>query len=197
MVFAVQSPYLGRQNVVNSQNVRRHLAKQDVDKWNKIVKNILMKYYFFLILISLNTSFLFCQEKGIIFTENLRIRNNPSLNADIINTRSCCAVTIYDKSGTKEFKNGIFDYWYKISENENQWVNAFYVAIFPIFFNFDVTVNGKDYKILNMDNSGIMDYYILDKGNVSIMQKDNALYNNIKDNPYLRLSELLTRQYTY
>jgi hypothetical protein len=36
-----------------------------------------------------------------------------------------------------------------------------------------------------------MDYYILDKGNVSIMQKDNALYNNIKDNPYLRLSELI------
>ena len=70
---------------------------------------------------------------GIVFSDNLNVRNAPGISGEVINTLpTLTPVAIYEASGSGKYKNGILDIWLKISEDE-QWVNAYYVAMLPFF----------------------------------------------------------------
>jgi len=145
----------------------------------------------FIFLFSITSSWCFSSETGFVFSDNLRIRNSPSINGSVISSISRKKITIYDKQGTKRMRNGVWDYWYKISEAENHWVNAYYVATFPIFFRYDLTANGKAYKIIGIDDYGIVHYYITSGTRGVIEQRDTELFNRLIDSKYIRVSELV------
>jgi hypothetical protein len=171
------------------------------------------KICFFVIIFFIFIVRVFAQEKGIIFTNNLRIRNSPSINAQIIGNCSDKVIVqvngknetiynnkliyVYDKKGSGRYIKGVWDYWYKISETENYWINGFYVAFFPIYFHYDLSVAGYRYKIINIDNNYHFTYYLIppisdnrshySKGEMS----DFEMMGKITDSPILRLSELV------
>lgn len=148
------------------------------------IKIVIISFLFMMISVSC-----FAVESAFVFTENLRIRNSPSSNGAVVGSISMKKVEIYDKQGTQKMINGVWDYWYKISEQNNQWINAYYVATFPILFR-----HGKDYKIENIDDDNMIDYYVFDFVNgeqVLTRKKDTALFDKLIDNPYMRLSELV------
>jgi hypothetical protein len=175
------------------------------------------KNSFFLLFCFLLSSLCFSVERGIIFTENLRIRDTPSTNGNIVgnclnevvvqqNTAKEVVfevlyenmiVNIYEKSGTQTMQNGTFDYWYKISDTKNYWINAYYVALFPIYFRSAYVQGEKDYKIMNIDETGLAHYFIFDEYIFSntIEKRDYTLYDELYpkmlDNSYLRLSEFI------
>jgi hypothetical protein len=108
-------------------------------------------------------------------------------------------ITIYEKQGTMKFTGDIWDCWYKISENKNYWINGYYVVTFPIYFKYDLTVNGHSYTIYEIDENNIMRYdefYTLFQGRQGICEEktDTDLLPQLLDETYsarLRLSELV------
>jgi hypothetical protein len=169
--------------------------------------------YCFVLICTLLSSLCFSVERGLIFTENLRIRDLPSTNGKVVGT--CIRdvvieqngtrnvlyenkiINIYEKSGSQTMQNGFFDYWYKISETENYWINAYYVAFFPIYFRPVPGYDTKNYKIMNIDENGLAHYFIIDVYNPqnTIEKSDYTLYDELyeemQDNGNLRLSECI------
>jgi hypothetical protein len=171
------------------------------------------KICFFIIIFFVFVVRVFSQEKGFIFTNNLRVRNRPAINAQVIGNCSDKVIVqvngknetiynnkliyVYDKKGSGRYINGVWDYWYKISEKENYWINGFYVAFFPIYFRYDISAAGYSYKIIDIDNNYHFTYYLIppvsstrshySKGEMT----DVEMMEKITDSPILRLSELV------
>ncbi len=168
----------------------------------------------YLLLIFNITGILCAQEKGFVFTNNLRVRNEPSFNGKIVGKCSDNIVIesngkkeiiyknrviyVYDKQGSGEYRGREWDYWYKISETENYWINGFYVAFFPMYFRYELYAWGHEYKIMDIDNDSHVSYYVLKSKqkdlNGQFMEAilpDNEIINKLIDCPYLRLSEFI------
>lgn len=106
-----------------------------------------MKKYFLVILILLNSAYIFSQKTGIVYSNNVRVRNQPTTNATIISTRQKNnLVTIYEVSGSGLMLNGVWDYWFKISEKDNLWINAYWVFTIPFTFVSTAIDEGGEYK---------------------------------------------------
>ncbi len=184
-----------------------------IEYYKNIQEKETLKKYYAVLIYGLLSAFCFPAERGIIFTDNLRIRNAPSITGKVIGT--CIdevvveqngiaeilyknkIINIYEKSGTKTMKDGVFDYWYKISDTMNCWINAYYVALFPIYFRYAPVSGEEDYKIISIDETGLAHYLILDEYNSknTIEKYDYTLYDELykkmRDNSYLRLSEFI------
>jgi hypothetical protein len=105
-------------------------------------------------------------------------------------------ISIYDKKGSMKMQDGILDYWYKISEDRDYWINAYYVAIFPILFRYDITYSGLYYVIYEI-NDNIITYDVFHGyGRESYWESrhDADLFEYLINEEYsqrLRLGELI------
>jgi hypothetical protein len=77
-------------------------------------------------------------EKAVVITNNLNIRNSPFLNGTIIDKFYFGKiVTIYAIRDYQNIINGEYNCWYKLSNTEEVWANALYIKKFPFFINSD------------------------------------------------------------
>lgn len=127
------------------------------------------------------------ENAAIVTTDILNIRNNPSLNSKVIGKyKFGDIIKIYKEQGTERLQNEeLLDLWYKISPNEDKWINALYVTRFPFvipsvkkrFYSDDDTKmyedrffidnyeikNGKTYLIGNVGHSKPVNVEVSDK----------------------------------
>jgi hypothetical protein len=83
----------------------------------------------------------------ITITDVLDVRTSPSIRSEIIHTINFGEVLhVYDEQGSGDFvfEDGTLDLWYKISQNLEEWVNAFYVRKFPFYIAGEGMVYGID-----------------------------------------------------
>jgi len=71
-------------------------------------------------------------EEGIVTDNNVRIREKPNLNSKIVgHLNRCDSITIYHYEGTGFFCDGVLDLWACISENNDKWINAYWITVLP------------------------------------------------------------------
>lgn len=150
-----------------------------------------------LILILLSLSFSTLSAEGLVFFDRVRVRSLPSLQGEHITYKNTGEIVeIYDAEGSASFENGVWDYWYKISETEDKWINAYYVALTP--FYIDVAGENRCVLDLRLDNDGnlIFQTGLSSWGNgsgVGEIQKAFRIQKIIYDrNISLRLSSFIT-----
>ncbi len=124
--------------------------------------------------------------EGVSYSNNLRVRNQPSLEGKVVKVLPChTKVTVYDSEGSNMWKNGIWDFWYKISDSKDEWVNAYYIGLFPFVVSkpdFYVLVTGMD----SDNNYEYFEYRNEDKGKF----KDKEIYSFVEDSILIRSSNL-------
>lgn len=141
---------------------------------------------------------MYAQDKGLVFVNNLRIRTLPSMQGETKgsisykNNQITGLVTVYDKQGSRTIlPNGVWDYWYKISKDKDEWVNAYYVALFPIYFRYNLTASGSDYIINNITTDGVCDYIKINgRESTHKIEYSEVLLHNLYNNPCIRLGEM-------
>jgi len=87
----------------------------------------------------------------IVLSNNVKIRDNPSINSNIIREVSFPEVfTIYEITGTGIYNNGILDKWARISNNKSEWINYFFISSFPFVIsgNDGFFYGSKDYNTI-------------------------------------------------
>jgi hypothetical protein len=90
-------------------------------------------------------------------TDILNVRDLPSMSGKIIQKSLFGDIfPLYDKKGTGMMENGVVDLWYKISETEEKWVNAFYVRQFPFYIASDSVKHLKDNNDYRIDRSTVI-----------------------------------------
>ncbi|MCR5614249.1 SH3 domain-containing protein [Treponema sp.] len=105
-------------------------------------------------------------KKGIVIEDYVNIRNAPDINAKKIGqVNRGFPIKIYSFSGSGNFKNGVYDYWAKISSDEEVYINAFYVTTLPFAFHMYKFVyeDGSEYykDCLCIDGSGDRSYFVV------------------------------------
>jgi surface protein len=72
---------------------------------------------------------------GIVFRDNAEVRSNPSSSGRVIEILDCGEpITIYETRGSGEYSRGVWDSWYKIS-NEEKWINRNYASQLPFYLS--------------------------------------------------------------
>jgi len=89
-------------------------------------------YFFIMILIS---SSLFAKQ-GICLDDNVRIRSKPTVtDSSIVGKLNKNEVfEIYGYEGSGKYSDGYLDFWACISFDKSKWVNAYWIATFPISY---------------------------------------------------------------
>lgn len=157
-------------------------------------KHILLLVVLSAILVSAAQAF----PTGIVFSDNLRVRDKPGLGGQVTGTLSTNAlVALFDVTGSGSFSNGLWDMWYRISPTSEQWINAAYVARLP----FVLTVNGTPRTIVGAENRlnetwlipGTLNFNFFDDNSPSAHTPLGTPFparNLLRDNPEIRLSLL-------
>lgn len=121
--------------------------------------------------------------RAITFSDYLVIRDKPSIeDGEIVTTiNSLTPLVIYDAAGTAEYIDGVFDFWYKISENQDKWVNAYYVTPLPFFTRSNGRVDTfSDIRVDITDDADIREhgftYYTLDHNTKKLKYYEEATY---------------------
>jgi Bacterial SH3 domain len=71
---------------------------------------------------------------GIANDDKVNVRSSANLSGSIVQQLNAeQVVTIYGERGTDTVKNDIWDRWYKIAENPDEWINALFVNEFPLY----------------------------------------------------------------
>ena len=66
--------------------------------------------------------------------DNVNIRNNPSLAGRVVRQSAFGDYfNIFEKKGSGKIENGVLDFWYKISDDNEEWINALYLREFPFY----------------------------------------------------------------
>jgi hypothetical protein len=152
---------------------------------------------------------LYAQEKSLVTTDVLNVRDAPSLNGQVVQKYEFGDIVyIFCESGSGEILNNELDLWYKISETGNVWVNALYIKKFPFFIKSEaedilyrcvlkiedcITENTKKYltgRIVYGPEAG----RVKPLGNITL-ELDYKIpvfdtYINVLDNNYNNLQEL-------
>jgi hypothetical protein len=136
-------------------------------------------------------------EKAVVITDNLNIRNAPSLNGTIIDKYHFGKIVIiYAIRDYKNTINGEYNCWYKLSNAEEVWANALFIKRFPFFINSvekDYQDSSITIEINNIEQIGSKYYfsiYLLPDSENSIQIEINKtilvndLHFNIIDNNY-------------
>lgn len=101
-----------------------------------------------IVFLTLNVVFVFSlEEQYIVFSDNVNIRNAPSINSSVIRIMSYPdPITVYELKGSGEYINGILDKWARINMNSSEWINYFYIAKIPfvVRFNGNPQYDSKD-----------------------------------------------------
>lgn len=76
----------------------------------------------------------FAIEKAIVNSDRVNVRSSTNTISDsniLYQLNSGDEILIYGSYGDKSFKNGIYNYWYNISYDKREYINAMYVTTFP------------------------------------------------------------------
>ncbi len=134
---------------------------------------------------------------AVIFSDNVRVRSAPSVSSNVVGSVGAnTLVSVFESAGDGEFRDGLWDRWYQISQQPTQWVNAAYVALFP----FVIRVNGEYQTIVGAQTRSGETWLI--PGTINLIfpyapeyQIHEPLENSfparglLRDNPELRLSQ--------
>lgn len=105
------------------------------------------KALFVLISLFLTASLFAFEFEGIVIDDNVRTRNKPSLNSQIVGKlNKGNQIKIFGYSGSGKFNDGVLDYWACISEDEKLWVNAWWITETPqlkVFYNDTEITNSE------------------------------------------------------
>jgi hypothetical protein len=163
----------------NNENQEKEAEAISNEKTNKIVQNaqVLRK-----------------PMDAVVFSDNVNVRNAPNLSGEIIKKLNNGEnILIYDIKGSNEFNNGIWDRWYKISNIDELWINAYYITHFPIIFSQPLpgrnrldwySIDDLD-SLKNLDNELIesfRDNYNIRQGNFSFQITNERLVESVLDN---------------
>ena len=78
------------------------------------------------------------ENRYFVSTDSLKIRDAPNMQGKKVNSlKFGDEITVYKTEGSGEYKNGILDKWCLISENEEQWVNYFYIFQLPAKLEYE------------------------------------------------------------
>ena len=67
--------------------------------------------------------------QGLVIDNGVQLRRCPGLDTEIVGKKDKNSIiNIYSYSGSGKFVDGILDYWACISENENVWINAYWIT---------------------------------------------------------------------
>jgi hypothetical protein len=90
----------------------------------------------------------FISDGCINITKKLNVRNAPSIKGKIIRQASFGdCFHIWEEKGSKITKDGVFDLWYKVSADKEEWINALYARKFPFYISSDEKIKVKDRDI--------------------------------------------------
>lgn len=113
----------------------------------------------------------FPQNNGLITDNNVRIRNMPSIEGHIIGVLNAMdPIKVYNFSGSGKNEGDVWDYWVSISKNNDQWINAYWIALLPLYYN---TILYDD------EGSGIEQFRII---NNVIINDNEILYTTVTFN---------------
>jgi len=108
---------------------------------NIIDDNIMLEY----------TKIEYIEEKAIIITDNLSIFDSPSFFGKKINQLAFGSIiTIYAIGNNYNLANEQFNYWYKISNTEDLWINALFVKKFPFYVNSEEKGRWNEFHEVNI-----------------------------------------------
>ncbi|MBR4791905.1 MAG: hypothetical protein IK024_13535 [Treponema sp.] len=129
-----------------------------------------MKKVFLLLSFILCSQFVFSQQKALVGDAKAEVRNLPDASGSkvLYQLKAGDEIKVYSASGDKSFSNGVANYWYKISNEKDEWINAESVYTFPTDFvslvfdgpgdeRFDRIVF-KDFKKENGELYFLVDY---------------------------------------
>ena len=144
-----------------------------------------MKKSYFLLVLFFTLGFsVFAQNRqGLVIDNGVRLRSGPSLDTEIVGKKDKNSViTIYSYSGSGMFKNGILDYWACISENENVWINAYWITELDFQVKYQHPSDGDVYLTLfsyNQSDDSFKCVYQKEFGNrkeIKIKRTDSYSY---------------------
>ncbi len=152
------------------------------------------------------------ENRYFVSTDSLKIRDAPNMQGEKVNSlKFGDEITVYKTEGSGEYKNGILDKWCLISENEEQWVNYFYIIQFPAKLEYEnkseihaynwesdvnnvydqlperiiiediIEENNKKYFVITIDDN---DYYHNDLHNIRVIM--NPVIKNFLPESYSR-----------
>jgi hypothetical protein len=134
-------------------------------------------HWLIVLVFSLSSFPLFGLDKGMVITDVLNIRNGPGMKHDIVG-KAVYGDTfyIYDTSGTDIFVDGNLDYWYKISDNVEKWVNGNYFYTLP-FYITDGKLAGDIF-----DRDSVYFCYLYQINDIKLIDGVKfIIYNNVLD----------------
>ena len=125
--------------------------------------------------------------EGVSYSDNLRVRNQPSLEGKVVKVLPChTKVTIYDSEGSNRWINDTWDFWYKISDSKDEWVNAYYIGLFPFVVKSPTYYGYQQILVTDMDSD--FNYVYLNKDEENLNNKEICSF--VKDSILIRSSNL-------
>jgi hypothetical protein len=118
--------------------------------------------------------------QALIFSDRVNIRNKPNLDSAVIGQLNTFdEITIFKYSGSNNYKNNVWDRWYKISDLDEKWVNGYYVALYPFQLSIskgsrnDIPVTIEKYEDFSTD-SIVWGYWTVTAEEKKELFKDNV-----------------------
>jgi len=88
----------------------------------------------------------FISDGCINITKKLNVRNAPSVKGKTIRQASFGdCFHIWEEKGSKTTKDGVYDLWYKISADKEEWINALYSRKFPFYISSEERLKALSY----------------------------------------------------
>ena len=90
----------------------------------------------------------FAQSKqGLVIDNGVQLRRCPGFDTEIVGKKDKNSIiNIYSYSGSGKFVDGILDYWACISENENVWINAYWITELDFKVKYRHPLDGEVYQ---------------------------------------------------
>ena len=118
-------------------------------------------------------------KKGIVIDDYVNVRNAPGMNGKKIGqVGRGFPLKIYSFSGSGKMVNGLYDYWAKISSEQEVYINAYYITTLPFSFILDDD-DWQFARCLCVDRVGKSSYFAVDDRSklYDLITCDNARLN--------------------
>ena len=134
--------------------------------------------------------------QGLVIDNGVQLRKCPGLDTEIVGKKDKNSIiNIYSYSGSGKFVDGILDYWACISENENVWINAYWITELDFKVKYRHPLDGEVYLTLfsyNQSDDSFKCVYQKEFGNrkeITIKRIDSYSYTL----EYARINMLIKR----
>jgi hypothetical protein len=140
----------------------------------------------------------FISDGCINITKKLDVRDAPTADGKILYQSSFGdCYKVWEERGSKKTENGVFDLWFKISADKEEWINALYAKKFPFFISSSERIDFKneyneEYRKMTMKIEG----YRETGGKKELMakvegfdRKDTSFYTSVEFRGFVELQE--------